>query len=62
MEVEEKDLFPRAADRLTALDWREVDVLVDKLKGPQLAKTLTEAQQWLEHPNPGTLGRNGRAD
>jgi hemerythrin-like domain-containing protein len=54
MEAEEKDLFPRAADRLTNLDWQEVDALVEKLKGPHIAKTLAEAEQWLDYQNPAT--------
>ena len=62
MEMEEKDFFPQAADRLTDKDWQEVDALVEKLRGPRIAKTLAEARQWLEQPYPAPPDPNSRAD
>jgi hemerythrin-like domain-containing protein len=59
MEVEEKDFFPQAADRLTDVDWSEVDTLVEKIKGPRIDNTLAEAQRWQECPPPERRGPNG---
>jgi hypothetical protein len=52
MEMEEKEFFPRAADHLTDEDWREVDAMIENIKGIRISATVAETQLWLRNQAP----------
>jgi hemerythrin-like domain-containing protein len=52
MEMEEKEFFPRAADHLTDADWREIDAMIESIKGLRISTTVAETQLWLGSHEP----------